>query len=88
MLEPPSAEERRAGFAWRGINAPGPTTRLHPWQPSDKPLLKIDWLVARGFEGSRAWIDAALSEEGAVLSDHEPIGASLAFADATWEKAR
>ena len=82
MEEPERAEPffavmRNAGFDWRETNAPGTTTRRHLWQPSDRPLLKIDWLFSRGFAGSGPWIASALSPEGVVLSDHEPIGASL-----------
>jgi endonuclease/exonuclease/phosphatase family metal-dependent hydrolase len=77
IAEPFFAVMRRAGFAWRETNAAGATTRRHPWQSPDRPLLKIDWLFARGFAGSEPWIAPALSPDGIVLSDHEPIGASL-----------
>jgi endonuclease/exonuclease/phosphatase family metal-dependent hydrolase len=68
---------REAGFTWRGVNAPGVTTRLHPWQVQDKMLLKIDWLFVRGFSAERPWIAPAVGTDGLNLSDHEVIGACL-----------
>lgn len=79
-VEPFFGVMRQAGLAWREANAVGVTTRLHPWQPTapGKPLLKIDWLFARGLAASNPWIEPALGPDGTVLSDHEPIGASFA----------
>lgn len=83
MFEAPGQTEpafdvfAEAGFGWRGVNAPGMTTRLHPHDAPDKPLLRIDWLFTRHLEASAPWIAPALGADGTVLSDHEPIGATL-----------
>ena len=66
-----------AGFGWHHVNAPGVTTRRHPWQPKDRRGLKIDWLFIRDMTGSHPWIAAALGPDGTVISDHDPVGARL-----------
>jgi endonuclease/exonuclease/phosphatase family metal-dependent hydrolase len=76
-VEPSFANFRQAGFAWTDCNAPGTTTRPHPWQPQDKPRLRIDWLFARGMTGRRPWIMPALGLNGTVISDHDAIGAEF-----------
>ncbi len=75
--EPAFATFAGAGFDWRGANAPGVTTRAHPWQPQDRPGRKLDWLLLRGLTTRDPWIAPALGSDGVVLSDHEPIGATL-----------
>ncbi|CAN1560655.1 ElsH Metal-dependent hydrolase [Rhabdaerophilaceae bacterium] len=77
-VEPSFAAFREAGFAWETANAPGTTTRPHPWQPEDKLRLKIDWLFVRGFSASDPWIDPAVASDGTVISDHDAIGVTLA----------
>ncbi len=76
-VEPSFAVFREAGCDWKGINAPGPTTRPHPWQPQDMPRLRIDWLFARGMTGYSPWITPAVGVHGEVLSDHDAIGAEF-----------
>ena len=76
--EPAFAAFAEAGFDWRGANAPGATTRNHPWQPQDRPGRKLDWLLLRGTQARAPWIAPALGPDGAALSDHEAIGATLA----------
>jgi hypothetical protein len=66
-----------AGFGWQHVNAPGVTTRRHPWQPKDRRGLKIDWLFIRDMTGNHPWIAAALGPDGTVISDHDPVGARL-----------
>lgn len=78
VVEPAFAVARDRGYAWAGANRPGPTTRPHPWQPSDTQRLRIDWLFVRGLSAGDPWIDPALAPDGTVLSDHDPIGATVA----------
>lgn len=84
MMEAPGTAEpafdvfAEAGFDWRAANAPGVTTRLHPHDPRDRTLLRIDWLFTRGLAARAPWIAEALGPDGTVLSDHEPIGATVA----------
>jgi endonuclease/exonuclease/phosphatase family metal-dependent hydrolase len=83
MMDAPGSVEpafdvfAEAGFAWREANAPGVTTRLHPHDPRDRRLLRIDWLFTRDLAASDPWIAPALGPDGTVLSDHEAIGAVL-----------
>jgi endonuclease/exonuclease/phosphatase family metal-dependent hydrolase len=83
MFEAPETVEstfavfRAHGFDWRTANAPGVTTRLHPHDAPGKRLLRIDWLFTRGVAAEAAWIAPALGPDGTVLSDHEPIGATV-----------
>lgn len=76
-VEPSFAVFRQAGFEWKSSNAPGTTTRPHPWQPQDKLRLRIDWLFARGMTGHSPWITPALGPNGEVISDHDAIGAEF-----------
>lgn len=76
-VEPCFAVFAAAGFDWRSANAPGVTTRPHPWEPADRPRLRIDWLMTRDFAAAAPWIAPALGADGTVLSDHDPIGADL-----------
>jgi endonuclease/exonuclease/phosphatase family metal-dependent hydrolase len=78
-VEPAFGVLADAGYAWRTANAPGVTTRLHPRDPRDKPLLRIDWLFNRGLAASDPWIAPALAPDGLVLSDHDVIGAAFGF---------
>lgn len=76
-VEPAFAVARAHGYAWAEANRPGTTTRRHPWQTANGPLLRIDWLFVRGIFARDPWIDPALAPDGTVVSDHDPIGAIL-----------
>lgn len=76
--EPAFAAFAAANFDWRGANAPGPTTRAHAWARRDQPGRKLDWLFVRDLSARAPWIAPALGADGAVLSDHEAIGVTLA----------
>lgn len=76
-VEPTFAAFRQAGFDWITANAPGVTTRPHPWQPQDKLRLKIDWMFVRAMRATDPWIAPALAPNGTVISDHDAIGATI-----------
>ena len=69
-VEPAFNVFERAGFDWRSSNAPGATTRRHPWQ-SDYREMKIDWIFERGLISKNPEIVLATGRDGANLSDHE-----------------
>jgi endonuclease/exonuclease/phosphatase family metal-dependent hydrolase len=76
-VEPAFAVARARGYAWAEANRPGTTTRRHPWQSDEGPLLRIDWLFVRDFTASAPWIAPALTPEGTIVSDHDAIGATI-----------
>ena len=76
VAEPAFDRFAAAGFDWRSSNAPGVTTRRHPWQ-TPAPGIKIDWIFVRGLVGGNPWIAPALSDDATVLSDHDAVGVDL-----------
>lgn len=74
--EPAFGVFQEAGFEWSRCNAPGPTTRPHPWTTDYKPK-KIDWMFMRKVEGSNPSIVPAVGPDGCNLSDHEMILADI-----------
>lgn len=76
-VEPAFAVARSRGLAWAEANRPGTTTRRHPWQSADGPLLRIDWLFVRGFTAADPWIEPAVGPDGTIVSDHDAIGATI-----------
>lgn len=73
--EPSFAQFASGGYGWRGLNTGAPTTRAAPGKPVRYPLLRLDWLFARGVLGHspRDW--PAIGARGEYLSDHELITA-------------
>ncbi|MCE2522204.1 MAG: endonuclease/exonuclease/phosphatase family protein [Rhodobacteraceae bacterium] len=72
LHEPAFRVMREAGYEWSMCNAPGPTTRRHPWHNGHKPL-KIDWMFIRNVDASNSSIVPAVGLDGGNLSDHEMI---------------
>lgn len=75
--EPAFAVFAAAGFGWQAANAPGTTTRPHPWHPADLPRWKLDWLFTRGLAAKAPQVLAAVDDGGKTLSDHEPVMARI-----------
>ena len=67
------------GFDWRPCNTGAPTTRAAPGKPVDYPLKTLDWLFVRGVNAYGPAVHAAVSEQGAYLSDHELITTQVAL---------
>ncbi len=77
-FEPCFAAFSQAGFAWQTANTGDPTTRAAPGKPVRYPLVRLDWLFARGVSSRAPATWAAVSERGAYLSDHELITVRIA----------
>jgi len=83
-LDRPEASEpaftvfRNAGFDWLAANTAAITTRAHPWHGPDWRGKKLDWLLTRGLAAHAPGVPAAIDGTGRVLSDHDPVLASVA----------
>lgn len=73
--EPCFASFEKHGFQWRGLNTGRPTVRAAPGEEVRYPLMRLDWILARGVTGHSPQVVAALCERGEYLSDHELITA-------------
>ncbi|RIK96946.1 MAG: endonuclease [Proteobacteria bacterium] len=80
--EPLFAVAAEAGFAWADANALRvPTLRHATPEGSARSALKLDWFLCRGLAPSEpAVLEAVAPSDGALLSDHEAIAVSVAFA--------
>ncbi|MEO1552106.1 MAG: endonuclease/exonuclease/phosphatase family protein [Pseudomonadota bacterium] len=78
-VEPSFTAFRKAGFSWTQTNTGEMTTRAAPGLPVRYPLHILDWVLTRKLAASDPFVRAAVSERGEYLSDHELIGARIAF---------
>ncbi len=70
------------GYEWRNCNIDGPTTRLHTWQPANKPRSKLDWFFTKGLKSQGpAIISSKYDKTGAILSDHDMLRVSIRHLD-------
>lgn len=82
-LADPSGEEplfallRAAGFEWRAANAPDLTQRTRPDGEPRPPFKRLDWLFTRGLAASHPVTVAAVDADGAALSDHDLVTATV-----------
>jgi endonuclease/exonuclease/phosphatase family metal-dependent hydrolase len=76
--EPLFCEMADHGLEWRSANLAGqPTERRRPDRPA-RPLGKIDWIFTRGLVASAPAIVAAEDNDGAPISDHDCLLATIA----------
>lgn len=78
-VEPAFNRFAKAGFDWRDANTPAITTRHAPGRVVQYPLRKIDWLFSRSVQAQESFVQAALSERGEYLSDHELIATRVSL---------
>ena len=75
--EPLFGEAEAQGYVWRTLNTLNvPTQRLHEGEP-ERPLGRLDWLLARGLAAAGPATVPARGENGLVLSDHEMVAITV-----------
>ena len=79
--EPLFEQAAARGYAWRPANVMGEPTHRHALgSGSTRGELKLDWLLVRGLAArDPAVLEAAHPATGALLSDHEPVAATVSL---------
>ena len=72
-IEPCFGGFAKTGFDWKTANSGETTTRLHSYDPAERPLKTLDWLFVRDAQADNPRVVPAVGDDGTVLSDHDMV---------------
>ncbi|MBA8818237.1 metal-dependent hydrolase [Ochrobactrum sp. P6BS-III] len=65
------------GYDWEAANDFAQTQRIRPDGTPQPPFARLDWIFTRGFTAQEPQTVAAIDRDGAAISDHELVVATL-----------